>query len=244
MPEQQWFKAEPVSNTKDLEALTKSNNEKYGDFNSNTRHLDKKFNETFTNTLGEFNSVIVCGANRGEEVKLVKDFNPSADITALDISDLALEKLHETEGLEDVTCLHKDLENTSAKDKQFDVYVALRTIPSSNVDMAKALNEATRVAKNKIVLSVSNGYVIDGKIVNGMYEYEGKTIDKTLPFEIREELANYFEAHGWGVEYSESEGDLFITATPTAGEHTHVPDSRVRPIEVVADLKGKEEPSI
>ncbi|MFZ2205448.1 MAG: methyltransferase domain-containing protein [Candidatus Magasanikiibacteriota bacterium] len=221
------FKLEPIHTTKDLDALTKSNNQKYGDFDSNTRSLDKRFIDTFTNTLkGEFNNVIVCGANKGEEVKIIKDINPTAEITALDISDVALEKLHNTEGLQDVKCLHKDLENTTANDKQFDIYVALRTIPSSNVDMAKALNEAMRITKNKIVLSVPNGYVIDGKIFNGMYEYEGKTIDKTIPFEIREELAKYFELHGWGVTYGESDGDLFITAIPTPGENAHIPDSR------------------
>ena len=202
----------PVSN-KDFEKLAKSNNEKYGDFDSNTRRIDKSFVETFSGLLGDFDSVIICGANKGEEVAIVKDINPRAAITALDISNAALEKLKATKGLESVDCLHEDLEKISAKDKRFDLYVALRTIPSSNVDMAKALQEAMRITRKRIVLSVSNGYVMNGEIVNGMYEYDTKKIDTALPFEIRDNLSRHLAINGWNVSLSRSEGDLFITAT-------------------------------
>ncbi len=209
-----WFKVK-TPETKDKTILSEAYNSKYGDYDygSDSRALDKNFLETFLKVVGvDFGNVIICGANSGYEVEIIEKIKPEADITAVDISNTSLEKLHSR--FHKVKFLHEDLENLKMiNPKEFDVYVCLRAIHSTNVNIKNAINEAVRITKNKIVLSVSNGYVIEGKLVKGMYDYDKETIDSSRPDSIKNEIVEYLEESGWHTECIESDAEIFIIAT-------------------------------
>lgn len=211
-----WFEKKPVA-TKAKETLSETYNHKYGhyDYSQDSRVLDKSFLKTFEDSFSEdaHKNAIVCGANSGYEINIIKNIKPKIIITAVDISDISLKQLHAN--FPDVELLHEDLENLSALDsKSFGMYICLRAIHSSNIDITKAINEAVRVTRNKIILSISNGYLINGELVKGMYDYETKTIDPKKPFMIRDTIFNLLNDLGWKTEMKESEAEIFIVAVP------------------------------
>ena len=211
-----WFEIEPIK-TKDKKTLSETYNEKYGhyDYSQDSRTVDESFLKIFEDSFSndEVKKVLICGANSGYEVNIVKKLKPSAKITAVDISDISLNELHSH--FSDVNFLHEDLENLSTiESKEFDLYICLRAIHSSNVDIAKAINEATRITKDKIVISISNGYIVDGKLVNGMYDYVTKKIDSDKPFAVRDQVSLLLKNNGWETSIKESEAEIFIIGTP------------------------------
>ena len=178
-----WFERKPPQ-TKDKNILSEAYNTKYGDYDysQDSRSVDKTFLDIFKNSISvnNFENAIICGANSGYEVDILQKINPEIKITAVDISNISLQKLHSH--FPDVNFLHENLENLSIiESKKIDLYICLRAIHSSNVDIAKAIKEAVRITKNKIVISVSNGYVIDGQLVKGMYEYNSGKINPEKP---------------------------------------------------------------
>lgn len=209
-----WFKVKPPQ-TKNKEILSEAYNSKYGDYDygNDSRVLDKHFLDTFLKVIGtDFKNVIVCGANSGYEVEIIEKVKPEADITAVDISNTSLEKLHST--FHKVKFLHEDLENlTMVESKSFDLYVCLRAIHSTNINIKNAVNEAARITKAKIILSISNGYIVEGELVKGMYDYDKDFIDPIKPYSIKDEIIGYLSELGWTTEIIESDAEIFIIAT-------------------------------
>lgn len=211
-----WFEKKPII-TKDKIVLSKTYNEKYGhyDYSQDSRVVDESFLKMFEDSFSndKFGNVIICGANSGYEVNIVKKLKPKVKITAVDISDVSLEQARSH--FSDVEFLHEDLENLNTiKSKAFDLYICLRAIHSSNVDIEKAISEAIRITKNKIVISISNGYLIDSKLVKGMYDYGMETIDKEKPYILRDKISALFDKLNWKTDIKESEAEILIIATP------------------------------
>lgn len=210
-----WFQKK-TPQTKDKDTLSKAYDSKYGDYDYNTdsRALDKKFQGIFEQLIAheDFGNVIVCGANSGYEINIIRKIKPEARVVAVDISSTSLEKLHAR--FPEVTVLHEDLEKLDGiESERFDLYVCLRAIHSTNINLSTALKEATRITKKKLILSVSNGYVVDGGIVNGMYNYGSDSIDSSGPFIVRDEIVSTLTDLGWESEVIESDAEIFIVST-------------------------------
>ncbi|MFZ2522754.1 MAG: methyltransferase domain-containing protein [Minisyncoccia bacterium] len=211
-----WFERKPPK-TKDKNILSEAYNTKYGnyDYTQDSRSVDKTFLDIFTNSISadDFENVVICGANSGYEVDILQKIKPSVKITAVDISNVSLQKLHTH--FPDVNFLHEDLENLKGiKSKAFDLYISLRAVHSSNIDVDKAIKEAVRITKNKIVISVSNGYVIDGQLVKGMYDYDTETINSEKPLVVRDKISKLLNELDWETISQESDAEIFIVAKP------------------------------
>lgn len=211
-----WFEKKPII-TKDKKILSETYNQKYGnyDYSQDSRIVDESFLKIFEDSFSndKFDNVIICGANSGYEINIVKKLKPEVKITAVDISDVSLEQARSH--FSDVEFLHEDLENLNTiESKKFDLYICLRAIHSSNVDIEKAVSEAVRITKNKIIISISNGYLIDGKLVKGMYDYETGAIDKEKPYILRDQISVLFDKLGWNKNIKESEAEILIITTP------------------------------
>lgn len=205
-----WYQLKPKA-THNFEELTQTYDEKYGnyDYGSDSRSLDRSFKEIFLKSVGDMSdlNVLVCGANSGYEVDILSGLFPSAKFTAVDISSEALSKIPEN-----IKAVHSNMESLPFEDKQFDLYINCRAIHSSDVDMGKAIDEAVRVTKGHIVISVSNGYVIENNIVNGMYDYGSEKIDEEKPVKVTGQIKDLFkERNYFTIEYS-SEAEIFLVA--------------------------------
>ena len=169
--------------------------------------IRKIFTQTFLKTIGDISdkNVLICGANSGYEIQILSELFPSAKFTAIDISTEVLHKIPYT-----VKTAHANMESLPFEDKSFDLYINCRAIHSSDVDISKAINEAIRVTKRDIVISVSNGYRVENNIVNGMYDYELEKIDLEKPLRIVSEIKNTFKKNNYfTIEYS-SEAEIFF----------------------------------
>lgn len=211
-----WYHKKPEE-VKKFELLTKTYNEKYGnyDYQADARALDKKFAPTLLESVGSITdqNVLICGANRGYEIKVLGASFPSARFTALDISNEALDRLKKD--FPSVKCIHANMEKLPFKDKQFDTYLNCRAIHSSNVNIKTALNEAIRVTKGKIIISISNGYVFGGQLVRGMYDYQKNKIDTEKPEKIKISLKEVLKNFShYKITEKISEGEIFLIATP------------------------------
>lgn len=210
-----WYKLKPKI-TKNFEELTKTYNQKYGSFDyvEDSRSLDTSFEKVLIQSAGNLSgmNVLVCGSNSGYEIGILSKKFPTAKFTAVDIASEALSMLAKTYPF--VTCIHANMEELPFKDKEFDVYLNCRAIHSTDVDIEKASIEAIRVTKEKIVLSISNGYRVDNHIVKGMYDYDSQKIEEEKPRMVSESLGKLFTKNGYRVEEISSEAEIFLILTP------------------------------
>lgn len=209
-----WYKQKPKI-TKDFDALTKTYNQKYGsfDYTEDSRSLDSDFEKVLIQSVGDLSglSVLVCGSNSGYEIAILSKIFPTTKFTALDISSEALSGL---ENIPFVASIHANMETLPFKNKEFDLYLNCRAIHSTDVDMEKASSEAIRVTKGKIVLSISNGYRVDGHIIKGMYDYDSQEIEEEKPQEISKLLEKLFTKNNYRIKKSLSEAEIFLILTP------------------------------
>lgn len=210
-----WFTKKPAPG-RSLEELTRANNEKYGnyDYDQDARFIDRLFEYMLMASVGSLNyrNVLVCGANSGNEIDLLKTFYPDARFTAVDISTAALKKLKAN--FEEVEIVHANMEELPFKDDEFDVYINCRAIHSSNVSMDRAIEEAKRVTNDLIMLSIANGYLIDGVIVNGMYDYNTEKINKRLPYKYLHYAMSRFNQTTYNLSHIFAEAEIFLTVRP------------------------------
>lgn len=211
--EKNWWHIKTPS-TKDLSVLTSVYNEKYGRKHNglDLRLHDNTFPVEFTHILNQFvdaKKILVVGANDGYEITFIKDVIPSAEISALDVSTIALEKLKDD--FPDVAVVHGDMEKTSFNEKGFDLYVSCRSINSTNVNVVNATKEALRIS-NHIVISVSNGYLIDGKIQKGMFDYETGDFDLEAPVVMKEKIKKELAVENVSISEAECSSEIFVIA--------------------------------
>lgn len=186
--------------------LAKAFDDKYGlyDYATDLRSLDEGgFVEVFVPLVeeGQGEDVLVCGSNGGFEVRLM----PEKKVTALDISGRALNQL--SRSTEETNLVQGNINGLPFEDDSFDIYVAMRTLQSSGVDLHKAVLESLRVTKvgGRLVYSIPNGYLIDGEVVKGMYDHQTQTFDTNRPHELAGQIADILQAVG--------EEPYFITVT-------------------------------
>lgn len=219
-----WYQQKPKE-TKDFDQLTKTYNQKYGSFDyaEDSRSLDTTFEKTLIQSVEDLSglNVLVCGSNSGYEIGILAKLFPDAKFTAVDISSEALSRLAKTYLF--VACFHANMEALPFGNKEFDLYINCRAIHSTDVDMEKAVEEAIRVTKGKVILSVSNGYRIDDHIVNGMYNYDSQKIDEEKSKKVANSLKTMFINKKYKVEELSSEAELFLILTPDP----HTSDSLV-----------------
>lgn len=212
-----WYHLRPKV-TKDINELTETYNEKYGnyDYAEDSRSLDGSFNEILLKSVEDISgmSVLVCGANAGYEIDILSKLFPTAKFTAVDISTDALDRI--PGAVPEVTTIHASMEHLPFEDKAFDLYLNCRAIHSSDVDMRKAVSEAVRVTKGRIVVSISNGYKVGESIVNGMYDYDLRDIDSKKPANIAKQIKVMFVETGYAADETLSEAEIFLVFAPLA----------------------------
>jgi ubiquinone/menaquinone biosynthesis C-methylase UbiE len=211
----EWWHIQTPS-TKDLAILTSVYNEKYGKKHNglDLRLHNTSFAITFTTILKQFENareVLVVGANDGYEITFIKNILPSAKITALDVSTVALKKLQAN--FPEVVIVHGGMEKTAFSDKEFDLYVSCRSINSTNVNIINATKEAVRISKN-IVISVSNGYLIDGKLQKGMFDYETGQFNLEKPYEMIDYINMELKSKKYRTLQKDCSSELFIVTKP------------------------------
>ena len=216
-----WFQKNPtpartVADRNDsIPELTQQLNEKYGDYEyaKDARALDTS--GLFASTLSQLakktykegaRSVLIAGANSGAEVPFFDGF----EVTALDLSDVALKKL--SGAYPQARIVQGDIEHLPFDDKSFDVYVCLRAIHASNLDLQKALEESVRVTRSFLIYSVWNGYNIEGGLVKGMYDYTTQGIEPSLAIERLEAVKHFLTARGYVQEVFEVPSEFLIFA--------------------------------
>ena len=224
MIKQDWFLDKPEHEDKsrrNLKILQKSLNEKYGqyDYNHDLRAHDngKEFGLIFENTVKQITSqsnlditpsILLVGSNNGYEVPIIESLG---EITAVDFSTVALDQLKQKHPDKDAHV--QDIENLSFNDDSFDIYIGMRTLQSSNLDLAQTLDEALRVTKYAWIISVPNGYLVNGEIKKGMYDYTNQQIDEGLPHSFVNKIVNYFKKHSIKTKIEEITSEIIITAT-------------------------------
>ncbi len=205
-----WWETFPAQ-SKNILDLTSYYNKKYGNFpkGSNERNFDNSFVQTFANILKpiNFQKVIIVGANCGDEVGFVLNQNPYSEITAVDISDEALQKLQNT--YPKVKIIHADIESYFTNEI-FDLYICCRTIMSSNIlEPEKIIQYALKIAKN-VIFSVSCSYREGEKIIYGMYNYSKKCIDTDLPTKKSLEVPDVFSMNSRKFDTKSCTSEIFI----------------------------------
>lgn len=173
-----WFEQDPTKKKNIVEGL----NQKYGnfDFTKSSRSLAKKEFKKVLNEKTKFEGkkIINVGGNDGHEIMYLIG-KPKEFFTV----DLAKDALKKVKGS---IPIFASAEVLPFIDSYFDRYLAFRTLFSKHVSLEKCIREAGRILKNNgtMVISIPNGYLVDGKIEQGMFSYETSTIDKGLPMKI------------------------------------------------------------
>jgi ubiquinone/menaquinone biosynthesis C-methylase UbiE len=191
---------------------------KYGnyDYNDDARSVDevgfeKAFRKILSENIGLPNdnkSILLTGSNDGYELKYLNGFK----VTALDLSGKALNKLMDK--FPKIEAIQANIESLPFADQTFDVYISLRAIHSSNVNLQEALKESLRVTKENGVLiySVSNAYRENGNLVKGMYIPTTQKLDEKKPYTISNEIKSFLDKKGLRSETIEISSEIFIIA--------------------------------
>lgn len=191
-----------------IEAL----NYKYGNYdheNDLRYHFIEEFKKKFLEILCEKETekkVIICGANDGKEIEYIR----YDELYAVDLCSEALTKLRQK--FPSVITLQEDVALLPCKDREFDLYISLRTIHSRYVNLYSTLEEASRITSDngRIIFSIANGYFIEGGIVSGLYDVRTKLMDAKLPYKLSKQIRDFFEKKGCLVNIEEITSEIFI----------------------------------
>lgn len=191
----------------------KYGNYDYGDDARSLTEVDfgEKFQEIIDKNIeGTRNDkqLLLAGSNDGYEIHFLSDFK----ITALDLSSKALDRLKKS--FPSVKTVHANIENLPFDNQSFDIYVCLRAIHSSNIDLEKALEESIRVIKKGgvLVYSVSNAYRMNDNLIKGMYLPLEEKIDNKKSYLISEKIKDFLEGKGFKPQIVEIPSEIFIIA--------------------------------
>ena len=97
-------------------------------------------------------------------------------------------------------------------DKEFDAYLNCRAIHSSNVDIEETLREAMRVTRGRIIISIANGYLVDGKIIHGMFDYDLSKIDPIKSWGVKEKVKYFLRNKKNTIKEYSSMAEFFVVA--------------------------------
>lgn len=195
---------------------------KYGEYNYD-RDLRSNSKEMWFNPVQRLLAklasrkmrVIGVGSNNGLELKEIFQNSMDVDIEVLDISERAVDLGKRIHG--NFKFHVGDMESCPVGNATYDVYLNLRAVHSSGVDMRTAVSECYRVLKygGVAIFSISNGYLlprIPGSdemfAYDGMYDTRTESFSKIRPYylanRLREKLEDYKFART-GMETGETE---------------------------------------
>lgn len=214
-----WYQKKPKK-TDDFDEKSLTYDEKYGqyDYSLDSRLLDDTFEKILLESVGDISGlrVLVCASNSGYEIAILSRMFPTARFVATDISTVALKKL--SQDFPSVECVHADMEHLPFEDNEFDIYLNCRAIHSSDTNMYTAIIESIRVTRGKIVISISNGYLVNGKIINGMYDYANESINPEKPKDIADRVGDIYKESGYSILEIASRAEVFIIAQPESNK--------------------------
>ena len=197
------------------EALSKIMDIKYGYFDY--RHdLRKKCTNEFSLVV---NAVLACAVTGGQNVLFcgtsanelaLLGLTRLRKVTAVDISKVALLGIKEV--YPQVKVILGSVNKLPFEDATFDVFVSLRAAQSTGVDLDLAVAEIVRVLKpvGMFVLSIPNGYLINGKIAKGMFVSGGSKPNAELPYLLVKEIVSKLKVLGVSATTVEIESEIFI----------------------------------
>ena len=164
--------------------------------------------------------VLGVGSNNGIELIQSLENFPRADIEILDLSNEAIIK-----GRADfprIKFFNGNMENCTLPKSDYDLYLNLRSINSSGVDIRMTLAECFRLLKpgGLAIISVSNGYLTDnsarpGELVEtkGMYDNKDGGFSNNRPYELSNKIRNKLDDYGFKqVEVHTGLTEIFLTA--------------------------------
>lgn len=190
-------------------SLRDSLNAKYGKrFSMNLRNeCLEDFRSVLADFMPQMGKVVLIGVNNFEEVDLLPPFNFLAGV---DLADNAFHELKTNK--KNILPIVANAEILPFSDDFFDEYLAFRSIFSSHTDLRKSLSEADRVThkEGKIVASVPNGYLTNGEVVKGMFNYLTQEYDIEKPYKLAEEVKLFFLNRGYEVIIKEIESEVII----------------------------------
>jgi SAM-dependent methyltransferase len=191
------------------EALQETLNTKYGkNFSMNLRNeCLEEFKNTLLGFAPKMQKVILVGANDFAEVDLLPDFN---FLVGVDLADNAFQNILTKR--KNVLPVIANIEELPFPSNYFDEYLAFRALFSSHTSLLKSLSEADRVTKKdgKIIISISNGYLIEGKIIKGMFDYLKEDYDIEKPYLLVEKVKEYFQEKKYPIQVEEVESEIII----------------------------------
>lgn len=205
----QWFNLNPERYLSKELGL----NKKYGQYDY-SQDARKKYEKDVIGLVegltkkGKIDKVVLVGSNDGREATYFS--RPEACFFGVDLAKGALQKIQKG-----VVPIYADAEHLPFIDNYFDAYMALRAIYSNHTDLRSCLLEARRVLKNQgtAIISIPNGYLIDGKIHNGMYNYNKKIIDTALPYNLSKKTKKLLTTLGFkNIREKVFLGEIFISA--------------------------------
>lgn len=199
-------KAEKIINAFDI---------KYGDYDysDDLRAVSyDELNKLFTSIVDSINipktgvKVLIAGSNSGYEVQ----FFPGCEINAIDLSKRALKKLNDK-----YPFVHTKMMNINKlefPDNYFDIYCCLRSIQSYEVDVNRTLEESFRVTKDKgrAVISIPNGYIVDGRVQKGMFDPSRGIYNEELPQIKINEIIKFYKSKGCICEIHETQSEIIV----------------------------------
>ena len=215
-----------------INARTNAFNIKYGNYNYANDLREKYKNLWFVPVTHLLNDagfdkdkslkVIGVGANNGTELEQIFSEYKSCSLNVLDLSSDATnlgEKLHgdrmkfRTGNMEGCRYL---------RNSAYDIYLNLRSIHSTGVDVRLALAECYRILKpgGIAIISISNGYLLpstaqslqkEAKEASGMYDNRTKFFSDQRPYFLADKVRKKLELYGFKeVELHTGKTEIFI----------------------------------
>lgn len=204
-----WYTQNPTDSASKREGL----NSKYGnyDYGKDARiYYRAELKEVIRRCLNKrpLKKALIAGVNSGEETYYLPNVG---EVCGVDLAQGALRKA----GKRGIVPILADLEQLPFIDNYFDTCLALRALYSKHTNLRVSLEELCRVLKEggTVVLSVPNGYVIDGQIKNGMYDYENLCINASLPQKYKKETIELLKQINFiDIKTHELPGEIVIFA--------------------------------
>lgn len=203
---------------------------KYGEYNYKL-DLREKYNSTWYKEITQlltkegyheyfnFEAVGVASNNGLELTQIFKGYR-EVKITALDLSRVAISK-GKTE-FKQINFVYGNMEDSTLETAKYNVYLNLRSIHSSGVDIRMTLSECYRLLKpgGLSIISVSNGYLTPNQVrkselieTKGMYDNRIDTFSTDKPYELANKIRMKMDAYGFNsIEVHTGETEIYIKA--------------------------------
>lgn len=175
-------------------------------------------NENFTKDK-EF-SVLGVASNNGLELNQIFKNYTKVKLAVLDLSDVAIKSGQKL--FDQTRYISGNMEDCTIDKSSYDLYLNLRSIHSSGVDIRMTLAECYRILKPNgvVVVSVSNGYLTPNGIrkdelveTKGMYDNRIEAFSTDKPYELIEKIRVKLDHYGFRfIEIHTGETEIFIKA--------------------------------